>query len=178
MAGQRVCRKHGGKAPQNLAAAERRVQERAAGELLERLLWNVEAAPVTDSVGEMRRLAGSMRQAADVLGARLNGSPETEPCEECGRGPVSAEPLDGTTGTAWVRVLRELRQLLADMERLGIANRAMELEREQVEVMYAAYVAALDAVPELLPEQRNRQLLAFLTGLGVSYDVVAGELTA
>lgn len=174
MSGQRVCRMHGGSAPQSRQAAERRGQEAQAEDLLRRLLWNPDAAPVTNSVGEMQRLAGSMRQAADVLGQRLNSG---EACEECGRGP---EPLDGVTGTAWVRVLRELRQLLADMERLGISRHDVELQQGQAQIVVTAVLRMFEVL-QLVPADRDLALRTFLQGLGrgpETADVVAGEVSA
>jgi hypothetical protein len=157
--GGTVCRFHGGAAPQVQAKAEERELERAAGELLAKVIWNPDAAPVTDNVGEMRRLAGAMRQAADVLGVRLNG----EVCEHCGRG---AEPLDGPTGRAWVNVLREFRQLLEGMERLGLAERQVELQQEQAQLVTSAFLGALAVVSDLLPADRDSMLRAFLSGIG------------
>lgn len=166
--GLNVCVMHGGKTPAAQAKAHDRQLERAAGELLAKVIWNPDAAPVTDNVGEMRRLAGAMRQAADVLGARLN--PGT--CEECGRG---AEPLDGPTGRAWVNVLREFRQLLEGMERLGLAERQVELQQEQAQLVTSAFMAALSVVAGLLPADRDLMVRTFLAGLGRGPEVLEGQ---
>lgn len=170
--GGTVCRFHGGRAPQVAAAAVQRELEAKAGELLSRMIWNPSAVPVTDSVGEMRQLAGSMRHAADVLGSRLNVDVV---CEACGRG---AEPLDGVTGTAWLRVLRELRQLLADMERLGIAGRAQELSESQAAVMFAIHQAVLELLHRELPGGlsvglRDKVVETVLAGIGRGPEAVA-----
>lgn len=170
--GGTVCRFHGGKAPQVAAAAAQRELESKASELLSRMIWNPSAAPVTDSVGEMRQLAGSMRHAADVLGSRLNDGVEV--CEHCHRGP---EPLDGVTGTAWLRVLRELRQLLADMERLGIAGRAQELSESQAAVMFAIHQAVLELLHRELPgglsvALRDKVVETVLAGIGRGPETV------
>jgi hypothetical protein len=166
--GGTVCVKHGGGAPAVRAAAERRQLEAAAGAVLSKLVWDPAAAPVTDNVSEMQRLAGSMRQAVDVLGGRLE---DGTPCEECGRG--AGADLDSVTGTAWLRVLRELRQLLADMQRLGIAERAVELEADRVRLIALALGRVFDALG-LDVEQRGvgtRVLLAELRA-----GAVAGEV--
>lgn len=167
--GLTVCVMHGGKSPAAQAKAQERQLERAAGELLAKIIWNPEAAPVTDNVGEMRRLAGAMKQAVDVLGARLNG----ETCEHCGRG---ADPLDGPTGRAWVNVLRELRQLLEGMERLGLAERQVELQQDQAQLVTSAFLGALSVVADLLPADRDSMVRAFLAGLGRGPELL--EVTA
>lgn len=149
MHGQRVCRMHGGSSPRAKAAAARRVAEAQAEALLE-VIWNPDASPVEDNVSAMKRLAGQLTHAVDVLGGRLGG-----------------DDLDGATSIAWGKVLRELRQLLVAMERLGIEQRYVELQQAQAAIVVAAVRHALDALgPELLPTQRDVFLRAFLTALG------------
>jgi hypothetical protein len=131
------CKLHGGSAPSSVVAAQR-VQ---ATQLLEGLIWNRDAAPVTDTVGEMQRLAGSMREAVDVLGARLDSG-----------------NMDSVEAIAWVRVLRELRQILADMERLGIASRGLDLA-EQYGGEIAGVLQAVLARLELSAVQRELVLV-------------------
>lgn len=167
--GGTVCAKHGGSAPQVRAKAQERQLEAAAGELLAKIIWNPDAAPVTDNVGEMRRLAGAMKQAVDVLGARLNG----DVCEACGRG---SDPLDGPTGRAWVNVLRELRQLLEGMERLGLAERQVELQQDQAQLVTSAFLGALSVVAGLLPADRDLMVRTFLSGLGRGPEVLEGAM--
>ncbi|WP_193613138.1 hypothetical protein [Nocardioides lijunqiniae] len=166
--GGTVCVKHGGGAPAVRAAAERRQLEAAAGAVLAGMVWNPAAAPVTDNVLEMQRLAGSMRQAVDVLGGRLE---DGDPCEECGRG--AGADLDSVTGTAWLRVLRELRQLLADMQRLGIAERAVELEADRVRLIAVALGRVFDVLG-LDVEQRGVGTRVLLEELRAA--AVAGEV--
>lgn len=60
MNGQGVCRKHGGKAPQSLAAAERRLQERAALVALEAFGIPVVIDPHTALLEELHRTAGAV----------------------------------------------------------------------------------------------------------------------
>ena len=156
--GATICGKHGLTEKGRAAAAQRRT-EAAAADLLGKLIWNPSAAPVTDNVGELRRLMGAMRQAADVLGDRLNGGV----CEHCHRGP---DGLDGATGRAWIGVLRELRQGLEGMERLGLAERQVELQQAQAQLVTSAFLGALAAVSSLLPADRDAMVRAFLGGLG------------
>src|SRR5688572_12445417 len=105
MSGQRVCRMHGGKSPGAIERAAERQAEEKAGKVLAKV-WDRDAAPVVDAVAAMQQLAGRLAHAVDVLGDR-----------------VEHDDLDGPTALAWQRVVRELRQLLEAMERLGIAQR-------------------------------------------------------
>lgn len=150
--GQRVCHLHGGGKPAAIANGERREQERQAEQMLAKL-WNPDATPITDSVGEMQRLAGSMRHSVDVLGRRLD-----------------ADELEPVSATAWLRVLRELRTLLADMKRLGIAEYAVNVEAAKVKLMSVAFARALDVL-EPSTEDREQATGVFLTELRSAAEV-------
>jgi len=158
--GGTVCPKHGGSAPQVKAAAVRR-QVDAAAEALTRRIWDQDAAPITDHVAAIQGLAGQMRTALDRLGAMLNTDDD----------PDAAPPmdLDSVTATAWIRVMRELRQLLADMGRMGIAERAIELEARRIRMVSVAFGRALDALALPMVE-RDRVAQAFILELRAAED--------
>lgn len=119
---------HGGAAPQARAkAAERQAEEQAARVLTK--VWDRDAAPVTDAVAAMQRLAGRLENAVDVLGDRLVDD---------------AVSLDAPEALAWQRVVRELRQLLEAMERLGIAQRYVQVEAARVGLIAGALERALE----------------------------------
>lgn len=147
---------HGGSTPSHVAAAQR-VQ---AEEVLRRV-WNLEADPVTDTVGALQRLAGRLEHAADVIGAQLSVG---EACELCGRGDVELAPVNSAV---WIRTVRELRTALSEMERLGIAHRGMELAEgygRQIEAVVRAILERLELserqslvlVPLVVPEELRR----------------------
>lgn len=146
--GGTVCAMHGGKSPQVQAAIARRQRDAAAAEVVAGL-WNPEAAPVTDAVSALQQLAGSTRHALDHLGRQLT---EQDPCEECGRGEVD---LESVSAAAWLRTLRELRQMLEAMERLNLGQKAVEVEAGRVRLVAAA-VGRVFEVLELPAEQRVR----------------------
>lgn len=152
---------HGGATPAVRAAAERRKAEAEATALLE-LIWDPSAAPVVDPVSALQALAGRLQHAANVLGARLN----------------TAE-LDGPTGLAWARVLRELRQSLEGMEKLDLAGKHLQLEQEKASIVVAAFRAALGQL-DLVPVDRDQAVRTFLQALGREVSespvTVRGEL--
>jgi hypothetical protein len=173
MKGQLVCKNHGGKSPGARERAAERLQQEAAEKAL-RAIWNPNAEPVTDSVSEMRRLAGSLRQAVDVVGAQLSHG---DVCEECGRGSLD---LDSVTAAAWTRLLREQRTLLAEMERLGIANRYQQMTEElagqvagDIEIVVRRILERLGLeerqlvlVPVVVPEELRRAAIALPSAEG------------
>lgn len=142
--GGKVCVKHGGAAPAVRAAAERRKAEAAATALLQ-LIWDPEAPPVTDPISALQKLNGQTLHAINVLGAR-----------------VSTESLDGPTAAAWLRVMREGRQMLEGLQRLG-------LEERQVRVTEEMGVALMSVVRAVL----ERLLLVVVDAVGAEE---AGEL--
>jgi hypothetical protein len=123
------------------------------------VIWNPDAAPVTEPVEALQALAGRLQHAANVLGARLEGA-----------------DLDGPTSLAWARVLRELRQALEGMERLDLVGKHVQLEQERAQLVTVAFLAAVQSVT-LLPADRNAMVHLFLKGIGRDPDrIVVGEL--
>jgi hypothetical protein len=158
--GMTVCRMHGGASPQARAAASRRRAESEATVLLEQI-WDPSAAPVKDPVEGLQRLVGRLEHTVNVLGAR-----------------VSTTELDGPTGLAWARATRELRLGLEGMQRLDLAERHIELEKDRAEMVTSAFLLALDSL-QLVPADRSRVVAVFLERLTVAPVepvTVAGEL--
>jgi hypothetical protein len=146
------CKLHGGSTGSHVKAAQKVQAERVL-----RSVWNPNAAPVTDSVGALQRLAGGLEDAVGILGAQLTVG---EPCEACGRGDVALDPVNAG---AWTRTVRELRTALSDMERLGLAQRVMELEKRKVDVVVGMLLRALETPGAGLgPEVRGLVLEAFV----------------
>jgi hypothetical protein len=172
MKGSTVCAQHGGKAPQVMAAAERRLVDAEASAIVRRLLADPDAAPVFDPAWELARIAGRMGHAVDVLGDRVNeidaaGKIEYRDANLVRRLNVLVE--------AWERLLGEYRRTLTDMTRLGIEARMsgrMEDRVAQVhgDALYRVLARILDQV-QLTPEQQSRvpeiaqrELLAIAAG--------------
>lgn len=153
MAGQRVCRMHGGSSPKAIAAAERARREAEAEQLVAKVFWAKDATPITDPFGEMQLLAGQMRQAVDMLGAMLGPG---DPCSHCGRAPL---PLDTPAGVAWLKQQRELRGLLEAMGRLGIASRAVEVQQGQADLMLTWLRAGLEAGTAVVADASRQVVL-------------------
>jgi hypothetical protein len=123
--GMSVCWQHGGASPQAREAARRRRVEAEATVLLEPL-WKMDASPITNPVQALADLAGKARNALDVLGAR-----------------VTVGDLDGPAGHAWLRTMRELRQMLEGLERLDLAAKALELDQQLATMIVVAFREAI-----------------------------------
>lgn len=146
--GGRVCQVHGGASKSVKAAAAKRLQDAAAAQVLG-AIWNPDAEPVTNPVEALQKLAGQLQHAADTLGARLD-----------------VVELDGPAAVAWARVLRELRQSLEGMERLGLAQKQVAISEqtgallawvvravlERIEITERQQVLALTVVPAVFRE--------------------------
>lgn len=168
MTGQKVCRMHGGSAPQTLAKAEARAITEKAEETLVKLWPGLATqAPVKDPVDLLARTAGALEHMADVVGGRVNDLNTS-----------IAGGKDMTQLRAEIvlldRLLDKLLKASEGMARLGIAERHVELEQERAAMVTAAFLGAI-AVVQLLPADRDLVVRTFLEQLG-GPDTVPGEV--
>lgn len=150
---------HGGGSPQAKAAVERRRQEAEATALRE-VLWDPDASAVRDPVEALASLAGKTEHAVDVLGAM-----------------VTAGELEGPASVALSRMIRELRQMLEALDRLGLEERRVRLA-EQTGAQLAGVVRAVLDRLALSDEQRALALTVVpdeFRRLGAG-EVVRGEV--
>lgn len=164
--GGTVCAMHGGKSPAVAAAAEQRQVEAQAEATITKLWPGLAAAsPVKDPVDQMERLAGALTSMLDQVGEKVNG----------------LDHLAGGTGLTQLRgelvlldkVAGHLRALLADMARLGIAERQVRIEEDQAAIITTAFRAAI-AVVQLLPADRDLVVRTFLEQLGTPAAIEGG----
>jgi ATP phosphoribosyltransferase regulatory subunit HisZ len=164
--GGTVCSTHGGSAPQVRAKAIERQQAAEADKVIAKMIWRQDAEPITNAVEALQRLAGQVGHALDALGGDLD---------------LEALESQPVRTAAWLRLVREGRQLFEGMERLGIAERLVELEAGKVRLMAAALGRVFEVL-ELGPEQRSTATQVFLEELRAAADPgeppVAGEVTS
>lgn len=159
--GSTVCRSHGAAkgTPAAAAAEQRELEAKADGEIRKLWVGLDQAAPVKDPINSLERLAGALEAAVDVVGGRVN---------------ALDGHLSGGTGMTQLRgevvllerLLGQLRQALDAMARLGLAERQVELQQEQAQLVTSAFMGALAVVADLLPADRDSMIRAFLGGLG------------
>jgi hypothetical protein len=70
------------------------------------------------------------------------------------------------------RLLGQLRQALDAMARLGLAERQVELQQEQAQLVTSAFMGALAVLTGLLPADRDLAVRTFLAGLGRGPEVL------
>lgn len=162
--GLNVCVMHGGKTPAAQAKAEQRVAEAKADATIRALLPKLtEVEAVKDPVASMGRLAGVLEQFLDEVSGKVNDLKHL----------AAGDSLSQLRGEVvlWERVASMLGRLLDAMARLGIAERQVEVQQAQVEIMLAGWRAALDALHRdipggLTPPQRDLVVRVFLTEIG------------
>lgn len=125
------------------------------------VVWDPSAAPVTNPVESLAALAGKAEHAVDVLGAM-----------------VSTGQLAGPAAVAWSKTLRELRQMLEGLERLGLEDRRTRVT-EQTGVLLAGVVRKVLDRLQLTDEQRGLAAAVVpeeFRALAVGQQVVRGEV--
>lgn len=143
--GMRVCRTHGGAAPQVRAAAERRQAEAAA----RRVLAELSVEPVTDPFTALMRLAGQVVSWQEATAALVN---ELESVRY--RGANGAERLRAEVGL-YERAMDRAVAVLAAIAKLGIEERLVRVTERQG-ALVAQVIRAILGELQLTPEQWAR----------------------
>lgn len=157
LAGQNVCDLHGGKAPQALAAAERRLQERAAVLALESFGVPIEVDAHTALLQELHRTAGAVQWLGAIV-ADLNR-------EDLVWGTTKVKDGGDDRGTTqeakpniwyelWLRERKHLVEVGKACHAAGIEEHRVELETRQAQVVVATFERALGRMA-LSDEQRH-----------------------
>ncbi|HEY0889351.1 MAG TPA: HGGxSTG domain-containing protein [Nocardioides sp.] len=165
MTGQRVCKMHGGKSKGAQENAEQR-QAEAKADAAVRELWPglADIEPVKDPIDLLARSAAALEHMADTVGARVNDL----------NGKVATGESMSQLRAEVVLLDRLLDKVIKSSDRLaslGIAERQVEIQAAQAEIVVAAVRLMLDAlhgeVPGgLSPAAREVAIRAFLSGLG------------
>jgi hypothetical protein len=162
MLGQDVCPTHGGKAPQNLAAAARRMAEVKAAKYVETFGLPREIDPRDALLEEVYRTAG----AIDWLHAQVQELQRDEvtwgKTEETDKGSGEFTGTDITHAAAvnvWVQLWQSERKHLVDVSKAaisaGIEERRVKLAEQQGALLAGVIKAVLGDL-ELTPEQAAR----------------------
>jgi hypothetical protein len=151
------CKLHGGKTATHREGARR--EEVAT--LVKRLLHDVNAPPITDPGAALAEFGGVQKNLLTTLGRLV---------DELGPGAAEAKVL--LAEYRGFAVLYE--RLLADMKRLGLAERVVELEEAQAQIVFIAFGRALDVIEGLSQERRDLAAAAFMAGLRASAQLEGG----
>ena len=161
---------HGSATEASKEAAASNVQAAAADAEIRKIWVGLEhAAAVTDPVDSMARLAGALEQLLDEVGTKVNTITNM----------AAGDSMSQIRGELVLleRVAALLARLLDSMARLGIAERQVQLQQEQAELVTTAFRGALAAVATsvLLPADRDLMIRTFLGLLGRGPEAVAIE---
>lgn len=142
---QNVCGFHGGRARQNLHAAENRALEREIAATVERL----DGRPVDNPLTELAALAGRARTWMDLMEIRVQRLLSADDAEG---GDSSGIRYRGGAGeqlraevALYERAMDRLGKFLTDYGRLNIDERLAAITSKQAETVIAAVEAALEA---------------------------------
>jgi hypothetical protein len=137
MHNQRVCRMHGGKAGQNIAAAEIRAAEGEAVTVITRHLLNLEAEPVTNPFEELALLAGRYRDAEVEAARRVNELSSIRSTDATG-----TEQLRGEV-QMWLAVAGRASKVFTDMSKMDLFAKALAFELAKAEFLSSRIVVPL-----------------------------------
>ncbi|MBY8341824.1 hypothetical protein JYK17_17480 [Streptomyces sp. KC 17012] len=135
--GQKVCRVHGGKAPQNLAAGERRVAEEQLEAETRRALAVLDVPPVDNPLTALSELAGQVIAWKDALADRVNELHHIRYTDD-----KRAEQLRSEVAL-YERAMDRCVNVLGTIGRLRIDDRLAAISEQQATVVIGAIEAAL-----------------------------------
>lgn len=165
--GGRTCTMHGSATEAARAAGEQKQLEDAAQKSIEKLWVGLsDATPVKDPVSAMEQLAGALQQLLDRVGLKVNEITHMAAGDSMAQIRGELVLLE--------RVAALLVRLLDSMARLGLAERQVELQQEQAQLVTSAFLGALSVVAGLLPADRDAMVRAFLGGLGRGPELLEG----
>lgn len=164
MRGGKVCHKHGGKAPQVKAAAERRLATRAAEADAYALLAHEGIEGITDPVIELARLATASKALCEALGQRVQAL-----------GSVGYRSAQGTEQlrsevALWERAMDRTARFLEVLAKLGFQERTIQISEHiagQVSDVLKAILADLHLTPhqeQQVPAVVSKHFLRLVPG--------------
>jgi hypothetical protein len=135
--GQTVCRVHGGAAPQNLAAGERRVAEQRLEEETRRALAILDVPAVENPLTALSELAGQVIAWKDALAERVNELRYIRYSDDKGAEQLRSEVA------LYERAMDRCVNVLGTIGRLRIDERLAAISEQQATVVIGAIEAAL-----------------------------------
>ncbi|MEW2164414.1 hypothetical protein AB0912_15680 [Streptomyces sp. NPDC007084] len=135
--GQTVCRVHGGSAPQNRAAGERRVAEARLEEETRRALAILDVPPVENPLTALSELAGQVIAWKDALAERVNELHRIRYTDD-----KNAEQLRSEV-VLYERAMDRCVTVLGTIGRLRIDERLAAISEQQATTVIGAIEAAL-----------------------------------
>jgi hypothetical protein len=141
--GSDKCRMHLGEEAQPVIAEAKLAQQ------AEKLLYQRDAAPVTDPLSALQRLAGRAAAWEDIIGEKVNEMRSIRYSTEEGGEQLRAEIA------VMERAMDRLGRLLVDIAKLNIEGRLAGIRKQTADMLERALDAALEASGAGLEEKQK-----------------------
>ena len=152
--GGSVCASHGGRAPQTIVAAQRRVLVSEAQATLAAQYGNDGFPEMVDPVGELLRHASEVVAIKDLLGAKVAELDSVAHTNKEGTQQLQAAV------SGYIGLLRDAGDLLIKLNRLNLGDHSVRVEQEKLNKVADALRRSLADVSIGITHEQQRQVLA------------------
>jgi hypothetical protein len=147
--GAKVCRVHGGSAPQVKAAARARLAEHRARSEVAKYVHN--AGELADPLGELLRVAGEMVAFKDFMGNRVAEMQAEEWRYKSGQG---LEQLRAEV-SLFTQAMSQVAKVIESMTKLDLEARRTRVREAEIALAWQAFTNTMDRL-DLTPAQRTQ----------------------
>lgn len=118
------------------------------------MFWDGDA-PLLDPGEALVKIASRLHRTAEKMSQRLDDQMEAHDelvengvgaCECCGYDATHGDPVNDQTLEIWKFAIKETASIMNQIQRIGLADRALRLQEGQAQLVISGMMAAFDAL--------------------------------